>query len=313
MFQTQLYQQYIKPARILLLVLVGSFVFYKLFVAYKFDELYLNYHKEVELGSWFYPIIALLLMLLNWGLEAGKWRFIINKYEKLSYGVALKAVLSGVTLSIITPNQIGDFAGRVLHLQVLDKIKGSLATVIGHTAQVLVTCVFGGYALLFFSERYFPSTFLVWILLFAVVLLVIGFLFMGVLYRKFTWSKIPDKIKKHLDVFGDYAPQELAYIFSLSMLRYSVYLIQYFLLLHFYKVEMEPAQAFACIIGTFLGQSIIPSFLLLEIGLRGASALWFFTMYSNNVNGILLSAYSLWIVNMLLPALFGLYYIYKVK
>lgn len=313
MFQTQLYQRYIKPARILLLVLVSSFVFYKLFVAYKFDELYLTYNKEFELGSWIYPFVALLLMLLNWGLEAGKWRFIINKYEKLSYVVALKAVFSGVTLSIITPNQIGDFAGRVLHLQVLDKIKGSLATVIGHTAQVLVTCVFGGYALYFFSEKYFPSPILVWVILSAVLLLVIGFIFMGSLYKKIGWSKIPTKIKKHLDVFGDYTPQELTYVFFLSMFRYSVYLVQYFLLLHFYRVEMEPAQAFACIIGTFLGQSIIPSFLLLEVGLRGASALWFFTMYSNNVNGILLSAYSLWIVNMLLPALFGLYYIYKVK
>jgi hypothetical protein len=78
-------------------------------------------------------------------------------------------------------------------------------------------------------------------------------------------------------------------------------------------VEIPLDAAFACIIGTFCVQSIVPSFLLLEIGLRGASALMFFSIFSSNHEGILLSAYSLWMVNMIIPALLGMYFIYKVR
>ena len=97
------------------------------------------------------------------------------------------------------------------------------------------------------------------------------------------------------------------------MMRYLVYLSQYYFLLQFFKVEIDLVPTIACIIGTFCVQSVVPSFLLLEIGLRGASALTFFTIFTNNQEGILLAAYSLWVINILLPALLGMYFIYKVK
>jgi hypothetical protein len=39
----------------------------------------------------------------------------------------------------------------------------------------------------------------------------------------------------------------------------------------------------------------------------------FFSLYSLNQEGILLAAYSLWIINMLFPAILGMYFIYKVR
>ncbi len=292
---------------------VSGFVFYKLFVAYDIDRLFKDFKTEGAFGSTQYLIIALLLGLFNWAFEALKWQRIIQKYEPISFSLAIKAVFSGATLSIITPNHIGDFAGRVLHLQVLDKIKGSLATVIGHTSQVLVTCIFGAYALWFFGDTVFKQQYVDVVGIVIVILALLIYFKMGWLYQHISGVKFFSKFTPYLDVFGDFTSKELGQILFIAFMRYLMFTSQYLLLLKFYQVDVPLANAFACLAGTFFVQSVVPSFLLLEIGLRGASALWFFTLFSSNVTGILLAAYSLWMINMLLPAFAGLYFIYKVK
>jgi hypothetical protein len=292
---------------------VSCFVFYKLFIAYDIDRLFLDFKSEGAFGSKQYLIFALLFGFFNWALEALKWKKIIQKYEPVSFSLATKAVFSGATLSIITPNHIGDFAGRVLHLQILDKIKGSLATVIGHTSQVLVTCIFGAYALWVFGDIFFKFHWAFVTGIAFVLIALLAYFKMGWLYKHISSVKLFSKLTPYLDVFGDFSSKELAQILLIAMLRYILFTSQYLLLLKFYQVEVPLLDAVACLAGTFFVQSVVPSFLLLEIGLRGASALWFFTLYSSNVTGILLAAYSLWMINMLLPALAGLYFIYKVK
>jgi hypothetical protein len=114
-------------------------------------------------------------------------------------------------------------------------------------------------------------------------------------------------------VFSFYTRNELLQVLILSFLRYLIFIVQYVLLLHFFGIELSITQSVYCIITTLCAQSFIPSFLLVEIGMRGASALFFFTLFTNNVGGVLLSAYSLWIINLMLPALFGLWVILKLR
>jgi hypothetical protein len=118
-------------------------------------------------------------------------------------------------------------------------------------------------------------------------------------------------------VFKSYSKSQLFKIFFISLIRYSVYLAQYVLLLYFFGVQLGVLNSFMAVIAIFCIQSIIPSFILIDIGLRGVSALFIFGELSNYNKeielGVLLSAYSLWIINMLIPSLFGLYFILKHK
>ncbi|MBC7382055.1 MAG: flippase-like domain-containing protein [Bacteroidia bacterium] len=311
------------------------FIFYKLVYRYKINSLFYEFSESDHTASLFYLVFALLLVFFNWGIESYKWQRLILKYEKLSFKSAFKAVLSGVSLSIITPNQIGDFAGRVIHLQVLNKIKGSLVTVIGHTAQVLVTCFFGLFAvwhLLLRSDagilavhkinintglvnfdagygHYFIPVFFIFLSLLA-VWLYLNLQYVYIYLRRFHWVI---KFEKYIEVFGAYKSKELSIILFISFLRYLVFLLQYYLLLLFFDVHIQFLTAISCIVATFCIQSMVPSFFLLEIGLRGASALWFFGMFSTHTSGILMAAYSLWIINMMMPALLGMWFIYKVR
>ncbi len=290
-----------------MLLVTFVFIFYKLFYAYHLEQLIENYHFEINDSKLTALIFAVVLMFCNWLLEAGKWRLLINKNEKISFMHSVKAVVSGIALSIITPNQIGDFAGRIIHLKKFDKIKGSLVTVIGHTAQVIMTLAFGLFAFIFIlhaqhkiSDQVSLVTTLVSIL--SIVIAIYAFLNIHLISR-ISFSK---KIKPYLEVFSFYTKNELLKVLIFSFLRYSVFIIQYVLLLHFFGVEISLITTVCCIIATLCAQSFVPSFLLIEIGMRGASALFFFTIFTNNSAGVLLSAYSLWIINLMLPAFYGL-------
>ncbi len=320
MFQSPSYQKLIKIAKPLLILVLTVFVFFKLFYSYHINTLFQRFELQSHLGSFLYLAAALLFVFANWGLEAVKWRMLINRFEPITYTTAMKAVFSGVTLSIITPNQIGDFAGRVIHLELMNKWRGSLVTVIGHTAQVIVTLVFGLFALAFFSNDFsligsyahlykllFPFAFI------FIVLLVWAYLNLRWIYQKVSVWKWLQKVEKYIDVFAAYSKIELLKILILSFIRYAVFLSQYYFLLKFFQVQIDFLPAVACIIATFCVQSVVPSFLLLEIGLRGVSALFFFSMFVNQTEAVLLSAYSLWIINMLLPGIVGMYFIYKIR
>lgn len=312
------YRKVINAIKLLLLVATLVFIFYKLFFTYKINDLWETFRLSAQQINVWLLIAAVVLVVINWGIETIKWHLLINKFERFTFALSVKSVLSGIALSIITPNQLGDFIGRVIHLQQFNKIKGSLVAVVGHTAQVFITLIagiFGLFILVSYKWQYvvLNHATIIGITALFFVLLALLFTHIGQIFKGINKLNFLHKIHDYLQVFTTFSRQFLMRIFLLSFLRYLVFFLQYALLLWFFGIQMPALLLFGCIALTFCVQSIVPSFILLEIGLRGASALWFFGMFSQNQIGILLSAYSLWIINMMLPALPGLYFIYKVK
>jgi hypothetical protein len=302
----------ISVVKFALLPITFGFIFYKLFYAYDLDRLWHETTVVWDVNAIILLCLTLVLMLFNWLLETLKWRLLVQKNENITFLEAFQGVLSGVALNMITPNQLGDFIGRIIHLKKLDKIRGTLITVIGHTAQVIMTAAFGLCSLIWFlfynqtiTEQQSNTAYLV--LLAMVMLTIIAYLNMAWLAR----LKITAKIKPYLDVFKLYKRSELVQILMVSFLRYIIFLVQYYCLLMLFNVDVTFAQGMACIIATLCAQSFVPSFILVEVGMRGASALWFFGMYTAVVTPVLLTAYSLWIINLMIPGLVGLVFILK--
>src|ERR1035437_8372325 len=99
-------------------------------------------------------ILVILLMLVNWGIEVVKWRFLIGKIEKLSFFKAVQAVFTGSPISIITPNRIGEYFGRVFILEKASHIQGILITILGSMSQMLITILTGTIGLILFTISY---------------------------------------------------------------------------------------------------------------------------------------------------------------
>ncbi|MEM6772412.1 MAG: lysylphosphatidylglycerol synthase domain-containing protein [Bacteroidota bacterium] len=65
-------------------------------------------------GNWRFLLLAILLMPLNWLLEARKWHLLLAEFLPWSFTRTLRTTLAGVSLSAATPNRIGEIGGRLL-------------------------------------------------------------------------------------------------------------------------------------------------------------------------------------------------------
>ncbi|HTQ28957.1 MAG TPA: lysylphosphatidylglycerol synthase domain-containing protein, partial [Puia sp.] len=93
--------------------------------------------------GWWRIGLVVLLMIFNWGLEAQKWRLALKTLQPISFGRALKAVLTGVTIGSFTPNRTGEYLGRVLYIEESKRLRAILLSVVCSMAQLLTTLAMG--------------------------------------------------------------------------------------------------------------------------------------------------------------------------
>ena len=116
-----------------------------------------------------------LLMIVNWAIESLKWQYLIGKVEKVPFLKSFEAVLSGVSVSVFTPNRVGEWFGRVFILKKVNPWKGVFITMIGSFSQLLTTLVVGAVSLLFYIPIYFrDADFYSQYLYYGIVFLVMG-------------------------------------------------------------------------------------------------------------------------------------------
>jgi hypothetical protein len=301
-------------AKLTLLLGTVCFIIYKLFFAYNLDEIVNGFSFEWNSQHFVLLGFTLLLMILNWWAETVKWMVIMGKHEPVTPFQSYKSVLSGITLSIITPNQLGDIVGKAVYLNTFNKVKGAVVSMLGGLAQTIASVTFGSYGLwyLAFNQQKIGQPLFIGGLIFITV----GLIGLYYVYFHIHWLDKLGRwkfIAQYVAIFTQYTSAELWKIMLFSLLRFSVYSFQYFLLLHFFNVDISFLNAALCISSIFFVQGFLPSFILIEMGVRGATALFFFGLFTTATAGVLLAAYSLWIINLMIPAIAGMYYLLKLK
>ena len=269
-------------------------------------------------------ILVILMMFLNWFLESLKWRVLISKIENVTIKRSIRAIFSGITISAFTPNRVGEYGGRIFCLDKADRIQAVLITVIGSMAQLVTTIVFGltGILLLpnlmpefneFLSQFIFAYPMMLFIIILLNVLLVTLFLNASLLSTVLSKIKLFRNFTKYNEVFSFYSYSELLEVLLYSIARYAVFTSQFFILLHLFDVHVSFVDGFILIPTMLFFISIIPTIAITEIGVRGSLALFFFGLVSGNVVGILSATFVMWIINLLLPALIGMIFIFSLK
>ncbi len=288
------------------------FLYHEFFVKEKFSVLWTQF-LQIDLSSSKYLILLLacILVFINWGLETTKWRMLIDQIEKVSWIKAFEAVISGITISIFTPNRVGEFAARIFYLQSNHRIKGILISIVGSVSQLCVTIVVGSFCFTYFlfAHQQFNriEEILISILPFILSATMLVFYYNMDLLRslllKTNWGR---KTKVYLNVFTFYTASQLTRVLLLSFLRFLVFSIQYYLLFLFFDIRVGAAESFIITSGIFFVLAIIPTIALAELGIRGATAIYFLNYTSSNELSVLASSYALWCINLALPALLGL-------
>jgi len=107
--------------------------------------------------------------------------------------------------------------------------------------------------------------------------------------------------------------KELAIVLVISLLRYIIFSVQYYLILQAFGLTFSSYTKILLIPFCFLITSSIPTIVISEIGVRGSVGLFVFGIISDNNLAILSASVLLWVINVALPALFGLFFINQFK
>lgn len=272
-----------------------------------------SFHYLFTYPNTLYFSSVFMMMIFNWGTEAFKWQFLLGKIERAGFINAFKATISGVTVSVFTPNRVGEFLGRILFIEKADKVQGSLIAVLGSASQLLVTVLCGSVALLFFISARQPANFMndpVFAILVFLVILINSLsltLFFSASAVSLLLHKLPflARMKKYSDVLSFYSLRDLSLVLLMSFARYLVFSLQFFFLMKIFNVEILLPDACIFIPLVFLAVAAVPTITPADIGVREFFALQFIGISSANTTGIALSAFFLWIINLAIPAIAG--------
>ncbi len=261
--------------------------------------------------------VVVLLMPLNWGIEARKWQLAIRSVERVPFMNAFKAVLTGTTMASFTPNRMGEYLGRILYIHEGARLRAISLTIIGSIAQLLVTLA-GGLAGIFYLHRQLYDFHWLYALLFIVIGLLSS---LTIIYFRLSWlvgllNKVPawGKYKKYIKMPEGFQANILMRILFLSFLRYTVFMLQYQLLFSVFGVGLTGSQAWGGMSVVFLVMAVVPTFTFLtELGLRWEASIQIMELFSVNTVGIFATAFGIWLINLIIPALAGSLLILSIK
>ncbi|WP_207511892.1 lysylphosphatidylglycerol synthase domain-containing protein [Longitalea luteola] len=275
-------------------------------------------------AEWWKVFLAMALMLVNWGLESRKWQLVIRRVQDLSFMQSAKAVFTGTTLGFFTPNRIGEYVGRILYLDEGKRIQAISLTIVCSMGQLLVTW-WAGIGGILYLQAYgntellhtFAGLWMKLVLYIAIVAAVILTLFYFRLAGLVRWvEKIP-RLRKpvsYVRVLDSLNATILFRILSLSVLRYSVFMGQYYLLFDVFDVHVTAAQVVGAVSVIFLVLSIVPSIAVItDLGVRWKVGIEVVQIFDNNITGILATSLAIWIINLVIPALIGSLLILGIK
>ncbi|WP_293896848.1 lysylphosphatidylglycerol synthase domain-containing protein [Sporocytophaga sp.] len=285
----------------------------------KKDELTGNYFFEI-INSWknnsWMICFAILLMPINWGLEGLKWKFLASKVEKTSFCSALEGVICGTTFGFITPHGLGDYIGRILNMKSSERSKALGAIFLSRIAQFYSTIYFGSISVFFLLFSWFSfsgsqkKVIIITLLLFHILLPALIFFRENIL-RYLEKSKRLKHVASYFLIIKNYDLREIFLVIALSASRYLIFLFQFILIFNYFHIKTDLFFQFLAVPFVFLIKSLIPT--IFDLGVREAAVVFIFKEEAVDLQMVLYSSLTVWLLNVLTPSIVGLFLIFRLK
>lgn len=268
--------------------------------------------------------ITFLLMFLNWGIESIKWKLLIFPLQKISFFTSFKAVLSGCSITMLTPNRVGEYGGRVMYIDEGNRIEAVSLTILGSVSQLSITIIMGVLGIIYidshpdisfkFKEIFNVSSQLMLIIGIVCAIFLLLFLFTAGLFIKwFSHFKFGQKIVKHIHCIDQVSRKHLLIILLLSFLRYMIFILQYVLLLRVMQVNIDLNLSVWLISVFYFFMAIVPTVGFTELPVRATVSVLILGLFSSNIIGIHAASFLIWCINLVVPAIIGSLFILGIK
>jgi hypothetical protein len=194
------------------------------------------------------------------------------------------------------------------------RLKVIAVTLIGSLSQLLVTFIAGAIGLLLLRKDLVAQGLVnpvlfnpLWIG-FAVVVSILTLFYFNLpriekrfetLFRRRSWLYLVAAVQ-------GFAVNRLLSLLLLSFARYATFVVQYIVLFRLFRVAVPAPTLFWLMSLVFLALAVIPTIaVVVEFGVRGEVCLQLVGLFTDNSLGIVLTSLSIWVVNLVIPALMG--------
>lgn len=300
-----------------LLVLLCLAYLYSKLSAVNGKTLSTDFIQKLTGSNRYYLLIALALVLANWSVEAVKWKFLIQRLEPITFTASLKSILAGISASLVTPNRAGEFIGKLFFLRKASKPDALILSMVGSISQVMLTLCFGLVAL----HQYLYKNALLTAYYYPVLVVVLGvnilsiYLFYNFKNIAISWKKwnfIHSIIPYNLESI-ELTKRDLSKVILLSLFRYIIFTVQFLLILKIANLIVNPIESALLVFLYFFIVSLMPTFAITELGVRGSVAVALFCENPDSCAEVLAAAFIVWFINLALPAIVGAYYVFQLR
>ncbi|MBL4708328.1 MAG: flippase-like domain-containing protein [Flavobacteriales bacterium] len=305
MEKTKLYKIGNTLLSILIAILAICYLIYVL--NNKVAELNFSAIKTSLYSNFLFGLLVLSLMPLNWFFEVVKWKLMINRLQQITVWQAVKSISFGISLALITPNKIGDFGGRLLYIAKEKRWQALYYDSFLSLTQLLVTIslgIIGGsyyvqmknmWSNIFFSGFEYVAFLLVAML----TLLFLLYKIKGTFVNSFL-GRFNGKVKLDIDI------KIRTKALIMSLFRFLVFSTQFYILIWIFDYSVTINHAFIGISTIYLITSILPTGWISDLAVRTSVAFYIFNSLGYSGEAALLASSLLWVINLLIPAMFGL-------
>nr|WP_245977150.1 lysylphosphatidylglycerol synthase domain-containing protein [Ichthyenterobacterium magnum] len=250
----------------------------------------------------------LILTFLNWFFEIVKWKTLVGSFKRIAFKNALEQSLGALTASLFTPNRVGEYGAKAIYYPSKNRKQILLLNLLSNIMQMSVTVLFGIVGLYFFKTQYELDINYYKVSQFLIIILVVSaFAILGLKQTKF---KLKGFLIETIKAFFKHLPRKIHVLgFLFSLIRYLIFSFQFYYLLRIFGVDVYYGNAMIVITTMYLLASIIPSIFIFDVVVKGSVAVYLFSMVDVNEFTILSIVMLMWLLNFVLPSIFGSYHV----
>ena len=252
-----------------------------------------------------YLLWAVALLPFNLLIESYKWSRMVEDFKPMNIFDSFKVILSGKSLNMISPFGLGDGLTRFLPFAKDQKINGAVLILLDRLTKTIPTYLLGMIATSYLVWHEMNIDYRIFGIAF-IVLTGMGLMIYLLGAKPAIFNRL-QRIKFSLQAIEG---RDLILYAVLSILRYSVFTLQFYWIFRGLGVSASTEVVILGIFWIFFLKSILPSLSIFgDLAVRELSALTFFSFFGIAVEPIILGTFLIWFINILAPSVIGVFFI----
>ncbi len=271
----------------------------------------------------FFLFIAILLLPLNLYLQFLKWQLtcktVLNENDNSKI---LSSLFYGLSAGAFTPARIGEYFGRGIALKEKSIVKVTIATALDKFFPLAVILIIGIISSSFFISKGLAISFRNIFLSFAGIIFLVILLYLFFDSNKNYIEYFKSKLKrikfleKNINQFQALKLLDKNYTVKMSILSFLFYLcfvLQFVFLIAAFSNHLNLIPYLQVVSMILFAKVFIGQFSIGELGVREGVSIFFLTKIGELSQTAFSAAFFVFFINILIPSLIGLLFIFKSK